>query len=307
VDERSESRYLTILAAALVLGGVGLDWATHRLWVDRFDSARSATDLQVAWHGVRALLPLALLAAALWVLPRRRDVSTALALTVTLVAALSVFGFRATLRASGRDRPDLWPLGPSRETVQLWAAVLGTFVAATISRMPSRRRGAPVAPRASDDRAPQGRVESINVSDGGVPKASRPSARITATGVEGDRQRRLEGHGGPDRAVTLYSLERLDALRAEGHPIGPGTTGENLTIAGLPWDRVQAGVRLAVGDVLLELTKPAPPCQTIAGSFVDGRFQRISEKLHPGWSRYCARVLREGDVRVGDAVSLVED
>lgn len=155
------------------------------------------------------------------------------------------------------------------------------------------------------DRAPAGRVESINVSSGGVPKQSRPAARITATGVEGDRQRRTQGHGGPDRAVTLYSLERLAALRAEGHPIGPGTTGENLTLSGLGWDRIQAGVRLAIGDVLLELTKPAPPCQTIAGSFLGGEFQRISEKLHPGWSRYCARVLREGDVRVGDPVVLV--
>ena len=149
------------------------------------------------------------------------------------------------------------------------------------------------------------RVQSINVSDGGVPKQSRPAARISATGVEGDRQRRVAGHGGPERAVTLYSRALLDALRAEGHPIGPGTTGENLTIAGLPWDRIQAGVRLAIGDVLLELTKPAPPCQTIAGSFRGGEFQRISEKLHPGWSRYCARVLREGDVRVGDPVAVV--
>ncbi len=183
-------------------------------------------------------------------------------------------------------------LAPTLRRVRAWSAR-------------ARQRPEVPASRSATDPAPAGRVESINVSDGGVPKQSRPAARIRASGVEGDRQRRVSGHGGPDRAVTLYSLERLEALRLEGHPIGPGSTGENLTVSGLRWDQIQAGVRLAIGDVLLELTKPAPPCQTIAGSFLGGEFQRISEKLHPGWSRYCARVLREGDVRVGDPVALV--
>ena len=162
--------------------------------------------------------------------------------------------------------------------------------------------------RTSIDRppAPTGTLESINVSDGGVPKLPRKEAHVGADGVAGDRQRALHFHGGPSRAVSLYSLERLQALRAEGHPIDPGTTGENLTLSGLPWERIQTGVRLAIGDLLLEVTKPAHPCKTIAGSFARGEFQRISEKVHPGWSRFYARVLREGEVHVGDAVVLVE-
>jgi MOSC domain-containing protein YiiM len=152
---------------------------------------------------------------------------------------------------------------------------------------------------------PAGRLESINVSDGGVPKHPRAAARIGAVGVQDDLQRDLHIPGGPDRAVSIYSLERLQALRSEGHPIAPGTTGENLTLAGLPWERIQSGVRLAIGDVLLEVTKPAHPCKTIAGSFADGGFTRMSEKVHPGWSRFYARVLREGEVRVGDPVALV--
>jgi MOSC domain-containing protein YiiM len=163
-----------------------------------------------------------------------------------------------------------------------------------------------VTPGAAADRdqSPDGRVESINVSDGGVPKLPRLAAHVGAAGVAGDRQRDLHFHGGPTRAVSIYSLERLQALRAEGHPIGPGTAGENLTLAGLPWERIQTGVRLAIGDVLLEVTKPAHPCKTIAGSFANGEFKRISEKVHPGWSRFYARVLREGDVHVGDPVAL---
>src|SRR5687767_2906146 len=52
-----------------------------------------------------------------------------------------------------------------------------------------------------------GRVVSIHRSDGGVPKLAIPAARITAAGIEGDRQRNLKHHGGPDRALCLYSLE----------------------------------------------------------------------------------------------------
>jgi MOSC domain-containing protein YiiM len=62
---------------------------------------------------------------------------------------------------------------------------------------------------------------------------------------------------------------------------------------------VHAGDRLAIGDVLLEITGPAPPCVTIAASFLDGRFVRISDKVHPGWSRLYARVLTEGSCAKG--------
>lgn len=152
--------------------------------------------------------------------------------------------------------------------------------------------------------ADSGTVHSINTSRGGVPKLPRPEAAVTADGLAGDRQRDRRYHGGPMRAVSLYSLERVLALQQEGHPVDVGTMGENLTVAGLDWSRVGPGVRLSVGDVLLEITKDAPPCKTIAGSFTDGGFTRASQKVHPGWSRFYARVLREGTVRVGDPVAL---
>ena len=73
-----------------------------------------------------------------------------------------------------------------------------------------------------------GRLVSINVSNGGVPKRRVEQCRITKLGLEGDRQTDLHHHGGPDRAVTLFSLDKLALLRAEGHPIAVGSTGENL-------------------------------------------------------------------------------
>jgi MOSC domain-containing protein YiiM len=146
-------------------------------------------------------------------------------------------------------------------------------------------------------------LHQISVSDGGVPKLPVAEARITVTGVSGDRQRNRDIHGGVDRAVCLFSLEVIEALRAEGHTITPGSSGENLTIAGLDWAHLKPGDRLRIGDsVRLELVSYTSPCKYNAQWFVDGNFSRISQKLHPGWSRTYARVLTEGVVRSGDAV-----
>jgi MOSC domain-containing protein YiiM len=148
-------------------------------------------------------------------------------------------------------------------------------------------------------------VASINVSGGGVPKRPIASAAVTAEGVEGDRQRHTDIHGGPERAVCLFSLERIAALRGEGHPIAPGTTGENLTLAGLDWDAVRPGRRLQAGTLRLEVTAYAEPCVTIRDSFRDGAVSCIAQARHPGWSRVYARVLEPGRVAVGDPVALL--
>jgi MOSC domain-containing protein YiiM len=150
----------------------------------------------------------------------------------------------------------------------------------------------------------KGRVESVNRSRGGVPKEPVPECRVTETGLEGDRQRDLRFHGGPDRAVCVYSLERIEAFRKEGHPIAPGTLGENLTLSGLDWSRVVPPAHLEIGDVVLQLMKFAAPCENIADSFKDGDYSRVSEKVRPGWSRVCARVVQGGVVRMGDTVTL---
>jgi MOSC domain-containing protein YiiM len=150
----------------------------------------------------------------------------------------------------------------------------------------------------------EGTLHSINVSRGGVPKLSATTGQIRATGVVGDRQRDLRFHGGPLRAVSLYSMDLIEALQTEGHPIAVGTIGENLTIRGLPWAEVVPGRLLEVGHVLLKLTGYAHPCTKIAGSFCDERFIRVSHKVHPGWSRLYASVEREGEVRVNDRVRI---
>lgn len=143
-----------------------------------------------------------------------------------------------------------------------------------------------------------------------MPKLALPRAGITRDGVEGDKQNDLQHHGGPERAVCLLALEVIERLRSEGHPIAPGTTGENLTVVGLDWAKVGPGVRLEIegadgsGPVELEVVSYAAPCSTIRDSFADLDSRRIKQDLHPGDSRVYARVLREGVVRAGATVRM---
>ena len=154
----------------------------------------------------------------------------------------------------------------------------------------------------------EGRIFQLNVSNGGVPKLAVREAVLTSQGLEGDRQRDLRYHGGPERAVCLYALERLLELQAEGHPVFPGSVGENLTVFGLEWSGLAPGARLALGDeAVVEVTSYTAPCKQIAGSFRGGEFRRISQRVHPGDSRLYARVLRPGLLAVGHPVKLLSE
>jgi MOSC domain-containing protein YiiM len=148
-----------------------------------------------------------------------------------------------------------------------------------------------------------GRVVQVSVSPGGVPKLAVPVGRVTPLGLEGDGHRDREHHGGPDRALCLFSLERIEGLQAEGHRVEPGTLGENLTVAGLDWPALAPDDHLLLGErVLVQVTRFTAPCANVRGAFRDGDYARVSEKRHPGWSRVYARVLVPGEVRPGDPV-----
>ena len=147
-----------------------------------------------------------------------------------------------------------------------------------------------------------GTLVSISISKGGVPKHPLDACRVGVNGLEGDRQRDLRYHGGPDRAVCLFSEELIAALQAEGHPIRAGTIGENLTLGGIAWRDMVPGAKFDIGEVRIELTDYAAPCNNIAGSFQRRQIGRVSQQANPGWSRLYARVLKEGTVRIGDRV-----
>ena len=156
--------------------------------------------------------------------------------------------------------------------------------------------------------SPEASIYQINVSRGGVPKWAVPEATVNEFGITTDAQADRRSHGGPARALCLYSLEKIVELRQEGHEVEPGSTGENITTLGLDWSKVLPGVRMKLGEtVLIEVTDYTAPCWKNATWFIDGDFNRMNQKLNPGSSRMYARVLEGGTIRPGDAIELYEE
>ena len=152
----------------------------------------------------------------------------------------------------------------------------------------------------------QGVVVGLHVNpNGGVPKHPVDHLRVKTNGCVGDKQNDLRYHGGPTRAVCLMEHRVMTMLQEQGHPIGPGTTGENLLVDGLPAGLLEAGTVLQVGALMLRITADAPPCKTIRASFSNHDFGALSHRQTKGVTRWYAEVLVEGTVKLGEPVAVI--
>lgn len=162
------------------------------------------------------------------------------------------------------------------------------------------------------------RLESVNIgrseriSHGersyvtGISKypAAGPVAIVTE-GIPGDCIVAAEHHGGADQAIYAYCADDYDWwAERTGREYFPGLFGENLTIRDMPSD-MRIGDRLLIGEVVLEATAPRIPCSTFAARMQDSSFGiAFREAERPG---VYFRVLNEGEVAAGDAVTFVEN
>lgn len=143
-------------------------------------------------------------------------------------------------------------------------------------------------------------LAQLNISPGGMPKLPILAAMVTVEGVRGDWQKNRKYHGGPDRAVCLYSEELYAELRREGFNVRAGFVGENFTTAGLDLQALRKRDRLRVGGCEIELTDVRVPCRSLA------KWDVKLPKSIVGRSGWVAKVVREGFVRPGDPIELIK-
>lgn len=130
--------------------------------------------------------------------------------------------------------------------------------------------------------------------------------RVGRLGLAGDQQADTAVHGGPEMAVLMYADSHYAHWRTEPRlgEMGPGGFGENLTVAGLDESTVFVGDVIGVGSTRLQVSSPRGPCSAISRRWDDATLlARVSERRWTGWY---LRVLDEGEVRVGDAITLLE-
>jgi ferredoxin-NADP reductase/MOSC domain-containing protein YiiM len=127
-------------------------------------------------------------------------------------------------------------------------------------------------------------------------------AMVRRLNIDGDGQGDLAGHGGEQRAVFVY---QLDSYRYWQEQLGRsdfeyGQFGENLTVEGLPDDRVCIGDRYRIGGALFEVTQPRVTCYRVGIRMDDPRIPALLVSHHrPG---FYFRVLEEGPVQAGDEI-----
>lgn len=125
-------------------------------------------------------------------------------------------------------------------------------------------------------------------------------------GLHGDRVADTKHHGGPWRAVLMYSADHYPRWRQEWNrrDLGPGGFGENLTVRALQEATVCLGDRFEVGESLIEVTSPRGPCWKLARRHGVADLVEVVRANHRhGWY---LRVLRPGWVEAGQPVVLVD-
>jgi MOSC domain-containing protein YiiM len=135
--------------------------------------------------------------------------------------------------------------------------------------------------RAVELRAPLEEIVRANIS--------------TEAGVEGDaRGRKL------DRQVTVLFRESWeDACRDLGCELPWVTRRANLLIEGIPAPQ-QAGGKIRIGNVTLEIMFETQPCQ-----LMEKARSGLKAALTPAWrGGVCCNVRSGGTVEIGDAVAI---
>lgn len=107
-----------------------------------------------------------------------------------------------------------------------------------------------------------------------------------------------DAHGGDwHRQVSLLATEQIQPMRDKGLDVKAGSFAENITTEGFDLDSVKVGDRIKVGaSALLEVTQIGKECHTRCAIY-----HTVGECIMPEQGVF-ARVLEEGEVRVGDTI-----
>jgi MOSC domain-containing protein YiiM len=147
-------------------------------------------------------------------------------------------------------------------------------------------------------KSPDGKVKGIYIgSRKGEGKSFAESAELVAGhGLQGD------SHAGrdPERQVSLFANEVLRQMQSEGFRVSPEELSANLLTENIPLDSLKTGVRLRIGETLLEIVEARRPCRNLTK--IDNR---LPKRIY-GQCGQLARIVKGGTVRAGDDIEVLE-
>lgn len=117
-------------------------------------------------------------------------------------------------------------------------------------------------------------------------------------GIIGD----AHGDSSTHRQISLLSIESIDKMRDLGLNVNPGDFGENITTKGLDLPSLPISTKISIGgDVLLEVTQIGKECLEPCEI---GR--QVGTCIMPIEGIF-ARVIKGGEVKVGDEIEIISN
>lgn len=142
----------------------------------------------------------------------------------------------------------------------------------------------------------------------GIDKQPVPGAvYVGPVGLLGDEQADTKSHGGPEKAVHCYSLERYSQWSAQypEHSIfeKAGAFGENFSVQGMDESTICMGDIWRIGNAIFQISQGRQPCFKLNLRFgIPDMARRVQDSLWAGWY---LRVLEPGQVQAGQHIYLV--
>ncbi|MCY3414227.1 MAG: MOSC domain-containing protein [Candidatus Heimdallarchaeota archaeon] len=157
-------------------------------------------------------------------------------------------------------------------------------------------------------------VLSINakektVGERGIPKMCMKVANVSSSGIIGDYNiyRTEDKASTKNRALLLYTTDKLVELQEEGWPVNAGHLGENITIDGLGYAELRIGDRWRLGEIEIEITEECHPCSNlrVLPYVGDEKIKEFIKTLQGRRGMY-AKVLKGGKLKILEIIEKLD-
>ncbi|SOB58993.1 Molybdenum cofactor sulfurase [Pseudodesulfovibrio profundus] len=140
-----------------------------------------------------------------------------------------------------------------------------------------------------------GTVQAVNISD----KKGEKKHEVEEILLVEDFGVQDDAHGGSERQVSLLAFERIEDMKKDLATLKVGDFAENITTTGIAASQLKPGMRVAIGNSLLEITQIGKTCHH--GCSIR---KEVGYCIMPKEGVF-GKVLQGGKVRKGDRIAVL--
>ena len=131
-------------------------------------------------------------------------------------------------------------------------------------------------------------------------KKGTPKVAVDEAFLKKEHGLRGDAHAGNwHRQVSFLASEEIDKARQKGLEVTFGDFAENIATTGIDWKNIPVGTRVRLGQrALVEITQIGKECHNRCAIYY-----KAGDCIMPREGVF-ARVLEEGKIRCGDAISI---